>query len=765
MSLRNSLIGSPVARIEDLRFVRGAGEYVDDVTRTGLLHAVILRSQVAHGRIVRIDATAARGMPGVQAVITASEIGPRVPTIPLRQEPLPEFRPYEQPVIATAKVRYVGEPVAVAVAESQRAAEDALERIALEIEDLPVVIDRAAAAHADTRLFDDTASNRPITLSAVRGDADRAFAEADYVRREHFVIQRHSAFPMEPRGLLAEWDASAGRLTVWGASKVPFAIRRVLASQLGLAETAIRMIENDVGGSFGVRGEFYPEDFLIPFAARHVGRPVKWIEDRREHFLTTNHARDMERDLEIACRRDGTILALRGEASADIGAYIRTNAVTPPRNIVQVISGPYNVPHVGMKASMLVTNKTPVGTYRGPGRFEADFCRERLIDMAARDLGIDRIAFRRKNLLAPAQMPYPMPVVLPYNAGTECDSGDYAVPFERCLGDFGWSEKAGLAGRLIDGRYHGIGVGCYIESGASGPRENARLVLEPDGRVSVYVGSSAVGQGLETAHAQIAADALELPLDRINRVCHGSTDYLALGFGTYGSRSVVTGGSAILDAAAGLRRAIAAAAAPRLRCGASDIVVAEGRATGPDGRSLGFDELGGAPLEADGTYASDKRTYSYGTHAAHVTVDPDTGQVDVLDYVTVEDVGRIINPRTVESQTLGAVVQGLGGALLEHLQYNQDGQLVTASYMDYAMPKADVVPSLRSTTLEMYPSPNNPLGAKGAAEGGIIPVGGVIANAVASALSSLAIEPLELPLSPSRVWALIQTAKTRAQEG
>jgi carbon-monoxide dehydrogenase large subunit len=764
MSIRNSLIGSPIERLEDLRFLRGRGEYVDDVVRLGQLHAAILRSPAAHGRIRAIDPTPALARTGVHAVLTAADFGAAVPRIPLRQEPLPAFRPYEQPVIAVDRVRYVGEPVAVVIADDAGAAEDALEHVVLDIEHLATVTSREAAASDAILLFEGTTGNRPITLTALRGDAEAAFRTADYVRRERFVIQRHSAIPMEPRGLLAEWDAGAGCLTVWGASKVPFAIRRVLAGHLGLPIDAIRMVENDTGGSFGVRGEYYPEDCLIPFAARRIGRPVKWIEDRREHFLATNHARDMACDVEIACRRDGTVLALRGHAHVDIGAYIRTNAVTPPRNVAQVISGPYSIPSIRFDASMLVTNKTPAGTYRGPGRFEADYCRERLFDMAARDLGIDRLEFRRRNLIAAAEMPYELPVVLPYNSGTACDSGDYRVTFDRCLREFRWSEKAPSDGQLVDGRYHGLGIGCYIESGASGPKENARLELNIDGSVSVFVGSSAVGQGLETVFAQIAADALELPLDGICAVHHGSTDYLEEGYGTYGSRTVVMGGSAILDAAGKLRRAIRAAAARRLGCDPDTVTIVEGNAVAADGRAVAFAEIAGEGLKAEGSFASDKRTYSYGTHAAHVAVDAKTGRIEVLDYVSVEDVGRIINPATVHGQTLGAIVQGLGGALLEHLRYDEDGQLLTASYADYLVPTAGDFPSIKSIALELQPSPNNPLGAKGAAEGGIIPVAGVIANAVAAALSSLRVEPCELPLSPVRVWELIQSARSADAE-
>jgi len=751
----NRLIGSPIERIEDLRFLRGRGQYVDDVPATAALHAVILRSSVPHGVIRSIDAAAALQCAGVHAVITAADIG-EVPVITMRQELLPEFQPYQQPVIAHGKVRYVGEPVAVVVADTPALAEDALEAIQLDIEPLPPVPDRAAARANRGVLFEDTGRNHVITLTAVRGDPDAAFADAPYVRREHFSVQRFTAMTMEPRGLLAEWNADRSRLTVHGAAKVAFHNRRMLAKQLGLAEDAITMVEADVGGGFGVRGEFYPEDFLIPFAARHVGRPVKWIEDRREHLIASNHARDSEMELEIACDRDGSIRGLRGSGGADLGAYIRTNGVTGPRNTLQVLSGPYRISNMRTEMALLMTNKTPSGTYRGPGRFEADFFRERLFDMAARDLGIDRVEFRRRNLIAEHEIPWALPTVQPLDQGTETDSGDYRMTLDRCLADFGWAEKSALSGRLIDGRYHGIALGCYLEGGGSGPRENVRLVITDTGSIDVFVGSSAIGQGIETVFAQIAADALDLPMSRINGVMHGSTFHVAQGYGSYSSRSTVMAGSAILQAAGKLTDAIRAAAAERHGCAAADVRIGSETIEGPDGRAIPWSAFAG--ISADGTFGSNKRTYSYGAHAAHVAVDPGTGHVALLDYVAIEDVGRIVNPLTLHGQTIGAVVQGLGGALLENLIYDENGQFLAGSLADYLVPTASDFPVIRAHALEAKPAPHNPLGVKGAGEGGIIPVGGVIANAVADALASFGAEPRELPLTPPRVWELAQRA-------
>jgi carbon-monoxide dehydrogenase large subunit len=754
----NAFIGSPIERLEDLRFLTGRGQYTDDLTSENMLYAAILRSSVAHGRIRAIDTAAARARPGVHAVITAADIGD-VPTIPLRHDPLPTSKRYVQPIIATGKVRFVGEPLAVVVADSIALAEDALEAIVVDIESLPAVTERGAARQADVLLFEDTGTNLAGTITATRGDTDSTFRNAPYTRRERFSVQRHGAVPMEPRGLVADWDATKRQMTVSGACKVPYTNRRALAQMMDLPELSVRQLEYDVGGGFGARGEFYPEDYLIPFAARYVGRPVKWVEDRRENLMTLSHARDAECELEIACARDGTIIALRGEAFTDIGAYVRTNGATASRNISQIMSGPYRIPHVRMDVTLVVTNKTPSGTYRGPGRFEADFCRERLFDMVALDLGIDRLEFRRRNLIAESEMPYQLATVHVLDIKAECDSGDYQITLDRCIAEFKWAERSKLQGKLIDGRYHGMAVGCYLEGGGTGPKENAKLVIEADGSIAVFVGSSSVGQGVETVFSQIAADALEVPMERIKKVYKGSTDYLAEGFGSFSSRSIVMGGNAIVNAANSLRDLIRTAAAKRLDCAVSEIALDRGMAVGPMRAAIDLKEFAG--LSAEGSHASNKRTYSYGAHAAYVAVDPKTGQVELIDYVAVEDVGRIVNPLTLHGQCIGAIVQGLGGALLEHFVYDENGQFLTGSLADYLLPTASDFPSIRAIALEDKPSPINPMGFKGAGEGGIIPVGGVVANAVAAALGSLGVKLHELPLSPPRVWQLIQDAASR----
>ena len=578
---------------------------------------------------------------------------------------------------------------------------------------------------------------------------------AEYVRRERFKVQRHAAMFMEPRGFVADWDGQT--LTVWGAAKTAWYNRRLLAASLRLPTEAVELIELDVGGGFGSRGEFYPEIYLIPAAAKVLGRPVKWNEDRREHMIAANHAREVDCEVEIAATRDGRVLGLRGQIWSDIGAYVRTNGSVGPRNVAQYMSGPYAIENIELTSSMLLTNKTPTGTYRGPGRFEMDFIRERMLDLMAKDLNIDRLELRRRNLVADSQMPYPLASISPYDGSTELDSGDYHAVFDRCLAEFDWKTKEELSGRLIDGYYHGLAVGSFIEGGAAGPKEQARLVLEPDGSLSVYLGSSSVGQGLETVMAQIAADATEVPYEKI-RVLHGSTSHVKEGYGSYHSRATVMGGSAILLAAEKLKQSIKASAAKRLGC-AAEAVVLDGEHARAGNRSIAFSELSDVPIEVEAEFFNSKQTWAYGTHAAHVAVDPGTGHVKVLDYMAVEDVGRTINPATLHGQAIGSIVQGLGGAFLEHLVYGENGQLLTGSFADYLLPTASDFPKIRALTVELKPCPSNPLGAKGGGEGGIIPIGGIMANAVADALKHLNVQPMELPLSPPRVWALVEAAK------
>jgi len=762
MNVHKPYIGQEVERTEDLRLLTGRGTFVDDYQPAGVLHLAILRSSIAHGRLQKIDAADALKMSGVHSVLTAADVGEAVPTIPIRLAPIADLEKYLQPVIAHGKVRYVGEPIALVLAESRAIAEDALAQIDVTIEPLEPIADWKTAQADRSLLFEQNRTNVAARYSVGFGDVDQIFSTAPYTRRELFRAHRHTALPMETRGLVAEWDDAAGRLIVTGATKVTFFNRRTLARMLDMPESAIDLIEVDVGGGFGVRGEFYPEDFLIPFAARKFKQPVKWIEDRLEHLQAANHSREIDCELEIACSRDGKILGLRGQVFGDMGAYTRTNSGVVPAKAAQFLHGPYRVPAVKFDVSIVMTSKTPVGTYRSPGRFESNFFRERLIDMAARDLNIDPVEFRRRNLITESEMPYSIGKLVPYETETAYDTGNYPAGLDGCLRTFGWDEKKKLQGQKIDGRCHGLGIACFVESGGAGPRENVRMTLEHDGQVTVAIGSSVMGQGLETVFAQIAADALGLPFERF-RVLHGSTTLLDEGFGTYHSRAVVMGGSAILDGAKNLEAIIAKTAALHFNCAADEVRVEGGDAIAPDGRRMSFAALASAagPITADGTFANNKRTYSYGAHAAHVSVDPRTGDIAVHDYVALEDIGRAINPASVHGQSYGAVVQGLGGVFLDHLIYDDNAQLLNASLADYLVPTASDFPNVRSVTMELCKSPSNPLGAKGAGEGGMVAVAAATANAVAAALASYGVEITELPLSPPRIWRLVEAAKSR----
>ena len=761
-----ALIGRAMRRAEDRRFLTGAACFVDDFTRPALCHAAIVRSPIAHGRLLAIDAAAARARPGVLAVLTAADLGELGGPIPIRLANIPGFDRYLQPPLAGARVRYVGEPVAVVVAGDAATAADAAELVTVECEALDPVTDVHRSLADRVVLHEAAGTNVAARYTVSRGAVDAAFAAAEYTRKETFRAHRHAAVPLETRGLVAEWDAAAEALTVWGATKVAFFNRGALARMLALPPARVELVELDVGGSFGVRGEFYPEDFLVPWAAMRVGRPVKWIETRREHLMAANHSREIECELEIAARRDGTILGLRARLLADMGAYVRTNGGVVPAKAAQFLPGPYRMPHVACEVLALMTTKTPVGTYRGPGRFEANFFRERLIDLMAADLGLDPADVRLRNLLTSAELPFQIGKLVPYEAPGEYDTGDYPSALRRALAAIDYPRLAATSGRAVDGRRQGVGIGCFVESSGAGPTETARIVVRRAGGVELYTGCASSGQGIETWMAQILADALGIPFDWI-RVFHGTTSFVDEGFGTYHSRAVAVGGSAVTVAAATLIAQVVALAAARSGSAPDELVWRRGavhRRGEPAGRpvmDLGTLAAEGSPaalavLEAVGRFRPEKLTFTYGAHIAHVAVDVETGHVEVLRLVTVEDVGRAINPLLVHGQALGAAVQGLSGALMEHLVYDEAGQLVTGTLADYALPTAEAFPAIEAITLEEAPSRLNPLGAKGAGEGGIVAVGAAAANAVAAALAPLGVVVRELPLSAPAVAAMIR---------
>ena len=757
----NNYVGRPIPRTEDPRLLRGNGCFVDDMHRLGALHAVIVRSQTAHGHLRFIDASRALLIPGVCAVLTAADIKSEIGVLPFRIAPLEGAEPFRQPVIASKRVRYVGEPVAIVIAESRAIAEDAAEVVDVSIEQIEPVPDVTAARSGQSYLFEEQRTNVASRYQIGRGEAQAAFEKAAYTRREQFSVQRHTAMPMEMRGLLAEWNSQTEHMTVWGAAKVPFFNRKVLAGMLGLPNEKVDLIELDVGGAFGVRGEFYPEDFLVPFASRHLSRPVKWQEDRREHLMATNHSREIYCDVEIACSSDGLMLALRAQVIADLGAYVGTSGGILASRAGQFLAGPYRIPAIDLDILSIVTNKTPAGSYRGPGRFESSFFRERLFDMVARDFGIDGLEFRRRNLISQSELPYDIGQLVPYEGPTSYECGDYLGVLQDCAKAIGWTEKASIRGRRIDGKYHGLGFGCFVDSSGAGPKENATLRIEKSGSVSVSVGSSALGQGIETAHAQICADQLRIPMDRIS-ISHGSTTLLSEGFGSFHSRSMIMGGNAIVAASVNMIETLKARAAKYWGIPLSDVTYEDGHLRTSGRRLLSLAELActvDGPLEAFGSFGTKMKPFGYGSHAAHVAVDVDTGHVEVVDYVAFEDVGRMINPMIVHGQKIGAIVQGLGGVFLEHLMYDDRAQLLTGSLADYLLPIATDFLNIRAVALDLTRTTRNPLGVKGAGEDAIAPVAGVIGNAIADALTSFGVEPRNLPITPPTLWRLIHQSR------
>ncbi|SOH94956.1 carbon-monoxide dehydrogenase large subunit [Monaibacterium marinum] len=765
---QGSLIGQSLPRVEDDRLLDGAGCYIDDVALPGMMHMAILRSSDAHGRITALDCSAARLVPGVIDVFTAEDWPQDMPVIPMRLIPLESSVPFLQRPLAQGKVRYVGEPVAVVVARDRRTAEDALEFLELEIEALPPVVtrDQALAATGDALMVPEVGTNISAQYQIGRGDIEDAFARADVTLKKTFQSHRHTAVPLETRGTIAVFDIAAGKLTIHGASKVTFFNRAELAKAFNLRNDQVDLITSDIGGGFGVRGELYPEYYLAAEASRRTGRPVKWIEDRREHFAATNHSRDVDCELEIAALKDGTILGMRGQVRADMGAYIRTNGNVVPAKAGQFLPGPYRVPAFACEVLALVTNKTPVGTYRGPGRIEANFFRERMLDCLADELGMDPAALRMKNLLGAAEMPFDTGDLLPNAQKVVFDSGDYPATFRKLLDECDWDAPAQVHS---DGRLHAMGLACFNESSGGGLYENARISVAASGQITVSTGSSSMGQGVETAIRQICADALSMAPERIT-VALSSTTLLSDGVGSFHSRSTVMAGSAVGQAAAELLDQARGEAGRRLNAAPAELDYSDGvfRVMGQSDRSIRLSDLSAmlsdqGGLDVESRYEQAPLGFSFGAHAAHVAIDPGTGDIEVLDYWVVEDVGRVLNPALVEGQTIGGVVQGLGDALYGELVYDDMGQLLTASFADYLLPTSTEVPDIRAVATGDYPSPHNPYGFKGAGEGGIVAVAAAVGNAIARAIGPAGDAICQTPFHPEKILTLLHAAKKGKQ--
>ena len=763
-------IGTSRLRKEDRRFLSGAGKYAADVHVPHMVHAAILRSPEAHARIVMIKADKARASPGVLAVFSAEDFG-ALKRIPMRLAPREVLRSCFQTPIAADRVRYVGEPLVLVVATSRYIAEDALELIETELEALPIIADVDIGRASGTVAIHQSLGTNVAERIVMRvGDPDAEMARAPIRVSGTFKIQRHTGVPMETRGLLASFDAGTDMLTVWGAAKVPHFNRQILADLLDRPENTIRLIETDVGGGFGPRGEFYPEDFLIPWAAIVLGRPVQWIEDRREHMMATNHSREQQHEIEVGADPNGTIRAIKLRGAVDMGAYIRTNGFVVPERSAAFIPGPYRVPNYLAEIDCVMTNKTPTGSYRGPGRFEANFVRERAIDLLAQKLQIDPADIRRKNLIKPHEMPY--------NSGTKAfghdviyDSGNYPDLFEKTLQKADYPAlRAEQRKAREEGRYIGIGLCAFVEKSGVGPWETGRVRIDGSGHVEVHTGVTSVGQGLETVLAQICAEQLDISPDLIT-VRHGDTSLIPLGAGAYGSRGTVTGGSALWRAAGQLRKKLLGLAAHRLEVDIEELRLVDGAAVVPGTDiSMSFRELAraaipGQPMPEGMTPELDKSAYfvvgdtahPHGAHLAVVEVDPGLGVVKILKYLIAYDIGLAINPLLVDGQLIGGFAQGLGGALLEELVYTPEAQLLTGSFADYLLPTSAEMPAqIETLLLQDSPSPNNPLGVKGAGEAGTVGVGAAIANAVADALSPLGIAANALPLSPNAIFNLIR---------
>ena len=747
------MIGEAHVRLGGERFVKGAAHFVDDVHVASMLHAAVLRSPHAHARLVSIDTKRARDLPGVRAVLTAADV-PATAIIPNRVPAPKGTERYLQPAIARDVVRFVGEPVALVVADDPYIARDALDRIDVVYQPLAACASTGdALAAGAARLFPSTDSNNVATITMRVGDAEGALAEAQLRLHERFSYPRQTAAALETRGLVAvPPDPRGGELHLIGSTKCIHINRTILAPIFGVPVGALRLTEVDVGGGFGVRGELYPEDILVPLAAMKLGRPVKWIESRRENLMSANHAREVSYDIEMGFGSDGRIAGMRAVIHADIGAYVRTAALVPAEFGAALLPGPYRVPNYACDLWSVVTNKTPAGTLRSPGRPECNFVRERLLDQAAARLGIDPAELRRRNLVRAEDMPYDCGT-RSFGVSTVYDSGDFPALFDELLRRLDYarvrSEQHAMNARP-SGPRRGIGLAVYVEKTGLGPFETTQVEARPDGRLTVDTGASSMGPGLETVLAQILGEALGLPASRFD-VRHTDTATVESGVGTYGSRGTVTAGNAAHLAAAKLIAEARQRAAEQWRVPEADVTYAGGVLTAGARRVTLAELARERRLAVGASFEVPKVTYAGCAAAVVADVDPDTGAVSLRKVVVGADVGRAVNPALVDGQLVGGVAFGIGNTMHESLAYDADGQLLSSTLMDYALPAAIDVPPVDGFYQEVRAT-TNPLGLRGLGECGNPGLGAATANAVCDALSPLEASITALPLTAARVF-------------
>ena len=781
----SGVVGQSIKRVEDPRFIQGKGKYVANLQIPGLLHAAIVRSPHAHAKIKGIDASAALAMPGVVAVYTGADLAADgVGGLPCGFNP-PGIKTAPHPALAIGKVRHVGDGVAVVIAEDRYLAQDAADAVQVDYEPLPAVIDaKKAVAPGAPQLHEEIPNNTSFHWAlGDRAEIDRAFAAADHVVELDLINQRLIPNAMEPRACVAQYSDFSDELTIWTTSQNPHIIRLLLSiATLHVPENKLRVISPDVGGGFGSKIFHYAEEVIVPWAARKLNRPVKWVSTRSEAFVTDAHGRDHVTTCKLALKNDGTMLGLDVTTYANMGAYLSTFAALIPTAIyITLFSGLYKIPVIFGETYGTMTNTVPVDAYRGAGRPEASYVVERLVDIAARDLKMDPIELRRKNFIQPEEFPYQTPVALLY------DSGDYDKLFDKAVEVSNYQEllrqrdAARAAGKIV-----GVGVSGCIEASGLGPSkvvislgsgvglwESGSIRVHPTGKVTVFTGSHAHGQGHETTFAQIVADELGIPMGDVE-IIHGDTGRTPFGLGSYGSRSASVGGSALVRSAEKIRNKLIKIAAHQLEVAEEDVVYDRSNGKihvkGSPDQAKAFAELSVATLTAhqlpDGMepgleettfYDPANFTFPNSAHIAMVEVDRDTGEVKLTHYTSVDDVGNVINPMIVEGQMVGGVAQGVGQALWEHGAYDDSGQLLSGSFMDYAMPRADGFPTILTDRIET-PSPHNPLGVKGAGEMGTIAGTVTIANAVMDALAPFGVRHLDMPLTAEKLWTAIQNA-------